>query len=131
MKSIRALTLIAFASTVGFVGCDNSPKPSVLGQASPPSVMYQPDEKDLPFPIAINLSVIKTLGNHSYIPMNVVGCDDECAGIILVVLNQFEKAHPELDVTSWNPVNRSSSYGTSANLSGLWVNHRPREKKGE
>ena|SRR3989344_4916257 len=123
MEKIRTFTLIAFASTLCFVNaCD---KDSVVWRVSPPSAMHGADKNvDASF---INLSVIKTFGNHSYIPMNLYDCKEGCVAAILIVLSEFEKAHPELDITSWSISDHPYLPTGVFDIYGLWVNHRPRK----
>jgi len=70
----------------------------------------------------IDLSLGTTVGNHTYLPLNLKGPPDNHVQEILQVLDTFEKAHPELEVTSWSAETSQQSNFTY----GLWVNHRPK-----
>ena len=66
----------------------------------------------------IDLNLGTTVGNHTYLPLNLKSYPENSVQDILQVLDTFEKAHPEFEVTSWNIEARSNwTYG-------LWVNHR-------
>ncbi len=74
-------------------------------------------------------SGVMTLGNHSWVPLHLKGSSDEHALTILWALREFEKAHPELEVTSWNLEKNQKTMSENSNeILGLWVNHRPRQK---
>ncbi len=75
-----------------------------------------------------DLSVVVTVGNHSYVPLNIDGEAKDNVQNILGALDAFEKAHPELEVTSWSLLSRQASYSTYGYTYGIWVNHRPRSK---
>ena len=68
----------------------------------------------------IDLSFGTTVGNHTYLPLYLNDAPQDCVQEILQVLDFFEKAHPELEVTSWN------AEASSGFTYGLWVNHRER-----
>jgi hypothetical protein len=72
-----------------------------------------------------------TVGNHTYIPLYIGGKPHNHASDILTDLNAFEQEHPELELTSWNIEKVQYAHGVDEYIYGLWVNHRPREKKGE
>mgnify|MGYP001585026662 CR=1 FL=1 len=74
-------------------------------------------------------SQVVTVGNHSFIPLPIKH-DKDNPGIVLRVLDDFEKNHPDLEVTSWRI---SQGFLISADnagkADGLWVDHRPRKKE--
>lgn len=74
-----------------------------------------------------NLDAVVTVGNHSYIPINVhMGSGNlvnDMVPTILNLLDNFEKKHPELEVTGWNI--QQDQRGNN-NVYGLWVNHKPK-----
>lgn len=85
-----------------------------------------------------------TIGNHTYISLYIGGIPHKKVSDILIALQEFEQAHPELEVTSWNIEKHIQNICTSPPsiytqgqselnyyIDGLWINHRPREKKGE
>jgi len=75
-----------------------------------------------------DLSVAVTVGNHTYIPLNIYGRPDDHLPEILGVLDAFEKRHPDLEVTSWNLLRDQQAFTTSPYIYGIWINHRPRAK---
>lgn len=91
--------------------CSGEKQPTALRQ--PPATVEQYD-----------LSVVKTLGNHSYIPLNIRGESKDYIDEILGVLYEFERAHPELEITGWRIEERHVSYGHGAYIDGLWVDHQ-------
>lgn len=111
MKNIRAFLLVVFVSTLGFVG--GCKKWDEL--ASPPQA------EDCSFKKATPV----TIGNHTYIRMDIVEYPDKCTTVILGMLMLFEQEHPELEVISWSIEKRFNS----VYMGGLWVNHRPRTDK--
>ena len=99
MKSIRVLTLIAFVSTLGFVGgCENT-SPTIQ-------------------------QVYLTKGNNTYIQLDLKGRVANNTEEILAAISFFEQQHPELEVISWQAVERHNLFDF---VDGLWVNHRPRK----
>ena len=68
----------------------------------------------------IILRDVISVGNHSYISAgeNMYGVLEDHAPLILNILNEFEKTHQELEITSWNV------HWVPNKVHGLWVNHR-------
>ena len=93
---------------------NNSEKPT----PTPNSVVMAPE---------IKLYGLTTIGNHSYIPINLYGQHpSDRSDLILRILKAFEEEHPELEMTGWKleftPLN-GDSRGT---IYGIWVDHKPR-----
>ncbi|MBI2041692.1 MAG: hypothetical protein HYT20_01555 [Candidatus Nealsonbacteria bacterium] len=95
-------------------GCDKQSAPSALRQQSISAESY-------------NMSVVKTVGNYSYIPFNVDGNPSDHAVKILGALSAFEKAHPEIEITFWQIEKQQRAYITSSYIFGIWVTHRPKK----
>lgn len=83
---------------------------------------------------SIDVSVAVTVGNHTYIPLNIKGVNAVPAKHvqdILSVLAAFEKAHPELKVTNWHIEKQRyvvAYMKIRQTIDGLWVDHEPRTK---
>lgn len=99
---------------------------------SPPNIGIQNPVKE----IDPDFSVVKTVGNHSYIPLNIqaenVGSEIPSDHVveILNVLDAFESAHPELEIIGWSIEKNQPAHGTPGVIFGLWVNHRPKNSSG-
>lgn len=78
----------------------------------------------------INLDVGITVGNHTYLPLNIKGNPNEHVQEILEVLESFEKKYPGLEVISWNIEKIQSGYVTTAYIFGIWVDTRPKPSAG-
>jgi len=80
--------------------------------------------------VVFDVSKVMTLGNHSWVPLHLRGSPDEHVLEILWALREFEKAHPELEVTSWNleEYQKTASDGSSDEVLGIWVSHRSRRR---
>jgi hypothetical protein len=76
----------------------------------------------------INLSTVKTVGNHSYIPLNLSGYSNGFADLILNVINKFEIMHPDWKITDWKFQTGQSTNGLYDYTYGIWVDHEPRTK---
>lgn len=67
-----------------------------------------------------------TIGDSSYIPLNIEGRTVFQVLPILGALDAFRQIHPELEVTSWSVEKDQEAHSTPATLYGIWVNHRLR-----
>ncbi len=77
----------------------------------------------------IDLSVCRTVGNHTYIPIKKCGFSpDDIHEEILQILQAFEQRHLDWVVISWATEANHNSHSYPANTYGLWVNHLPREE---
>lgn len=109
MKTI--LTIFALMAVFGLAGCYEEP-PSVI----------KPTENQ----IMLNSSNVTTVGNNSWIAVNKAGVVTENARLILVIIDTFEKAHPELFILNYEIESRHLSYGGFPQIFGIWVHHRPK-----
>lgn len=79
---------------------------------------------------AFDMSVVVSVGNHSYIPLNFwrqagVGND---ALYIMGILNAFEEAHPNLEITNWClEATPHTNFIPNFFIFGIWVDHHPRQ----
>lgn len=73
-----------------------------------------------------DFSLVKTKGGHSYIPLKLSGEPHDHVDVVLDVLNRFEEAHPEWEVTGWQLQKHFFSSG-GRTLVGLWIDHRAKE----
>lgn len=92
---------------------DNSSPATAVVQTEPGSGEYRYD-----------LSVVVTVGNHSYIPLNLSGPASMHTTEILGVVDAFEKAHSELVVGGFDVESRQDEM--NSHLNGVWVHHRPK-----
>jgi len=77
--------------------------------------------------MSFDLSVAVTLGNHTYIPLNVKNAmPKDYVEVILELLDTFERAHPELEMISWKVEWHPSTYDLYPYIYGIWIDHRPR-----
>lgn len=76
----------------------------------------------------VNLDLGVTIGNHTYLPLNIDGDPSQHVQEILLIVDAFEKAHPEWEITSWNLEGAHSTYARLAYTYGIWIDHRPKEE---
>lgn len=69
---------------------------------------------------------IITVGNHSYIPMNIFNTPSERVMSILEVLQRFENLYPDVRVTGWKIEKQQNSFASTSYIFGLWIDHEPR-----
>lgn len=71
-----------------------------------------------------------TMGNHSYVRLNVKGHADDHIEEILEALNGFERQRPDLEITGWSLLHRELTYTTGVDTSpriyGIFIDHKPR-----
>jgi hypothetical protein len=114
-KTFSVLMVVSFFLML-LAGCsDEAKNPSVFSETTTIST-----EK-------INLEVGITIGNHSYLPINVYANPDKYARAILQLLDAFEKEHPELEITSWDIERNQKAANASEYIWGVWVDHRPKK----
>ena len=77
--------------------------------------------------INLNKEKIITIGDHSYVPINLWGTPDEHAETILNIIKQFENIHQELEVTDWKVEKEQGAWGASNLIFGIWIDHKPRK----
>lgn len=112
----RAIKLIALVTGLP-VGCEPPPPPSAFIVAEKPP---QPPE-------AFNLTVAVTRGNHTYVPVNAFSYPPGFHVRLLELVEAFEQAHPELEVSCFN-VEASETNFRNPYIHGLWLHHRPKPK---
>lgn len=123
MKRKRILGWIVFVAMLGFLflgWCTNN-STNVYESLFKTKIVEVPVVHSSPDKI-----FAVTKGNFSYIPLLLYN-EDHPISEILATLNNFEKDHPELEITSWN-IERKGRFVPDSFCFGLWVNHRPRSK---
>lgn len=113
-RKIMILLLVLFIIGGFASGC---------GQPNPPGVLTETTSVK-----TINLELGTTIGNHTYLPVNIDGDPSEHVQEILQIVDAFESAHPEWEVTSWSIEGKHSGYSSGAYVYGIWINHRPKEE---
>lgn len=106
MNKIFATFLLAFA--LFFAGCQKNNPPSVIRG------------------ITVDFSIEITNGNFTYLPLNLMGPAYHHVGEILVVLNEFEQKHSNLEIKSWSLEGNQASYAYAAHVFGIWIYHCPK-----
>ena len=74
-----------------------------------------------------DLSKVVTVGNRSWVPLNLPGSPQEHAKEILDFLKYFEDKK-EVEVVDWKIDKQQSAQGAGEKTFGLWLDHRPRQK---
>ena len=67
-----------------------------------------------------------TVGNHSYIPLNIVGNSSQHFQTILEALQNFETSNPALHVTSFSVDSNTGYHASNDFILGIWLTHEPR-----
>ena len=114
---MRHLIMLAILPLL-MVGCERSGSECIVIE---PRIEESKEQ-----PVRYDLTHALTVGNHSWLPINLSGKPANRAREILGLLDAFERAHPELVVGSWAVEKQQSSKTTSNEIFGLWVNHRPK-----
>lgn len=109
MKSIVYVASVIFL-LISMEGCAVDPELTVV-------------EVDIPTMISNTI----TVGDNSYIPINLRGRPSEMVDIILKVVNQFKVNHPELIINNWTIEKEQNAHGVRARVFGLWINHHPQD----
>lgn len=114
MKKRISVLIVAFVLGAGVIGC---------GSGEPSFVTSETTE------ITYDLSVVTTIGNKSYIPINQCGQVHDSLPRIQLVLEAFEGGHPELEVVDWelDYVHGHFCSVPKGKTFGIWVDHKPRE----
>jgi hypothetical protein len=110
------LVVVLLAAVVG-IGCGIEQKPSVI---VPP---VEAGANNVP---TFDFSRAVTVGNHSYLSIQIEGMPAGHVDEVLAILNGFEQAYPELKVTGWRVEKQQNSKTTSDYIFGIWVDHEPR-----
>lgn len=116
---MKKLIFVLFAvATLAVSGCNMTPKSTALKQES---------ENPMPIHRQYDLSVVRTQGNFSYIPINQRVQPSDMIPDILGLLDSFEKLHPDLEVVGWDIEEMQSTYGARIGIEGIWVTHRKKK----
>lgn len=111
------LTVIVALAISGCVAAP-SPQPSVLR----PEVEVSSNPM-----IEFNDSNTWTVGNNSYVTLNIYATQSDKAALILSILKMFEDDKPDLQMLNWK-IEESHSASCSSNyIYGLWIHHKPKQ----
>jgi len=69
-----------------------------------------------------------TIGNNTYIPMNLWERPARKVQTILWILKTFEEQSPELKVVCWKIEKQQTTYLGSKIIFGIWIQHEPNKK---
>ena len=111
MKKRIGVLVVAFVLGVLVVGCGSEGLSVIKSETT--EIVY-------------DLSVVTTVGDRSYIPLNIFGNPEDHTRELLLVLQVFEDAHPELEVIGWRIEKQQVARATPAKIFGIWVDHKPR-----
>lgn len=67
-----------------------------------------------------------TVGNNSYISVDLSGTPEGNAMVILKALAEFEKNNPGKEVVGWFVEKQQDAHITRAKVFGIWVHHKPK-----
>lgn len=119
---MRNIIAILFMSIV-LCGCgkgEEVPQSSVFGVT---------ETKVTTQTVSADVSKIITVGNHSYAPVDLnEERPSNKVDEILNLLAEFEKKHPELEVTHWHIEKQQSAHTTGQKIFGIWIDHRPKKE---
>ena len=74
----------------------------------------------------INLKAVKTLGNFSYIPLNLEGRADKNERYILTALDVFETSSG-FEIVSFQVEKKDDTYNRQPFTYGIFVHHKPKK----
>ena len=85
---------------------------------------------DLHLQVGVNKYPMTTVGNHTYVDISKYGRPDENKNRdeILNILSEFEKTSNK-EIMGWKIEKQQKAYTTFSYLYGLWIDHRPKQKK--
>jgi hypothetical protein len=70
---------------------------------------------------------IVTIGNHSYVHLDLAGESRDNVPEILNAIDGFEKGHRELEVTGWHIDKQQAAYVVALDkVFGVWIDHKPK-----
>lgn len=72
------------------------------------------------------VALAKTVGDHSYIPINQGAMKWEDPELILLALKRFEDTHPNWEITGWK-ADISRFDNRNDRCYGLFIDHRPKQ----
>ncbi len=102
------LLLLVFACSPEYV-----PPPSVVTHGVDPETVYD-------FEVAL------TVGNHTYVPINMEVAAEDNVEVILHTVAAFERQHTELEVTGFDIQAQQHAHTTQPYTHGVWIHHKPR-----
>lgn len=105
--AVLVITLITVSCSSNY-----SPPDSVILPANSTELVY-------------NSMAEKKIGNYSYLPINKSGNPGDMVDLILTVLNEFEKSHPNLRVHDWKIEKQQFAHPTTSYIYGIWISHAP------
>jgi hypothetical protein len=111
------ITLPIIPLLTALSGCDSLVKEGVGTSVVRQKLETKPARK-------IDFSSVVTVGNRSYLPLNLLGNASENHQTILDVLKKFED-EKKMEITNWKVSERQTST-TSAFTYGLWIDHKAR-----
>ena len=110
-KSGALLTILAFSLMLLLLaGCGYGPS----------AVSFERDDEGTRSTY-VDLGVVTTDGNRSFIPLNTVEIkpfDADYSSFIFLVLREFEDANLSLEIVSWRVERQNST------TYGIWIEHR-------
>lgn len=112
------ITLSMILLVVGIGGCEEIPSPNV----GPSVIQGKVEVKETQ---AINFSSVTTVGNRSYVPLNLMGNAAKNHQTILNILKKFED-EKKVEITNWKISDRQFAHTTQEFTYGLWIDHKPR-----
>ena len=77
--------------------------------------------------IAKYLEAAETIGDSSWVPLLLWGDMSRHVSLILKIVNEFKRQHPEWDVYDWRIEKREDTWDVRREILGLWLLHRPKE----
>lgn len=115
--TLAVLTLVV----ITLCGCQPSSSVIRLGQEA------EKNPTPIQQTIVFDSSNTITVGNNSWVAINIFDTPAKDATLILEILDKFEKTHPELIVLDWKIEKNQDTHGTSAYIFGLWIHHKPKQ----
>ncbi len=106
----NCIFVLFFFLILSFLGCTDGNKESVVVSKQTAT--------------SIDFSSVITIGNHSYVPINIVDEPSDQNLLILGIINDFEEKYPELEITHWQIEKQQAAYATSPYIFGLWIDHK-------
>jgi hypothetical protein len=66
-----------------------------------------------------------------YIPLNLEGGLEQNIESVMVVVNDWEKANPDLQIVDLDPIDDQHAYSTSAYTYGVWIYFTEKDKENK
>lgn len=116
-KSLKMRWLWAIlALIISFTGC------ATKEEAAREKLLF--DNNETAF-IDTVLSAVETVGNFSYIPINISARPSEQSRLILKILEAFENKNPQWEIIHWQIQEQQWTTFDRFCTLGIWVDHRP------